>query len=262
MFASRGHTVPTVPMSLPPRMPPTTHVEPSGASPVNKIKPQMSEPSLRSSQSQPPPTSDSFNRLHRQHNATPTHSPATPKASPAPYGLRRSPSPVLSTQERSPPLCSTLSPQTPHLPLTQQHNYHAPPPFPTAVKPRSISDHRRSMATLCTHPYALTVHRPSDTQPDYPPPSGSPPDPGPLRLHAAPYTHAPISEGMNTPSFPTNCFAPSGGVRSHKRHSVRFNSSQLSSQRPNPAHHAPFPSTPTNAIPLEEEQRHDVTTAG
>ncbi|KAF8497860.1 kinase-like domain-containing protein [Russula emetica] len=76
---------------------------PSNASPVAKIEPQTPEPSPRASQSaswefQPlpttPPTSDSFDQLHQQHNATPTH--FLSEARPTEYGLRRGSLPVLS----------------------------------------------------------------------------------------------------------------------------------------------------------------------
>jgi hypothetical protein len=132
----------------------------------------------------------------------------------------------------------------------------------------------------------LTVRRPSATQADYPPPSGPPPGPGLSPPHAAPYMRASISEGMDMPGFPTNRFAPSGGVGVHgsqTHHSARFHPFQSQSRRPNLAHrasvpalfHAPhnahtqhlsapsvpmptFPPTPTSAIPLEEEQQRDV----
>jgi hypothetical protein len=181
---------------------------------------------------------------------------------------------------------STLSPHTPHPPPPQQHNYHAPPSFPSNVMAPHMLHHRRSTGALPGHSYALTVRRPSVTQADYPPPSGPPPGPGLSPPHAAPYMRASISEGMDMPGFPTSRFASSGGVGVHSsqtHHSARFHPFQSQSRRPNLAHrasvpalfHAPhnghtqhlsapsmpmstFPPTPTSAIPLEEEQQRDV----
>jgi hypothetical protein len=244
--------------------PDDVHVEPSGASLVAKVEAQTPKPSPRSWQSQllpTPPTSDSFDRLHQQHNATPTHSP--PEARPAAYGLRRSSPSVLSTQEQLPKLlrCSTFSPHTLHPPPPQQHNYHAPPSFPSAVMPPNMLHHWCSTAALSGHPYALTVHRPSATEADYPPPSGAPLGPGLSPLHAAPLRrrdiHVLISEGMDTPGSP--------------------NPFQSLSRCPNLAHRASVPAlfhapqhlsvsmptispTPTSAVPLQEEQQRDIFT--
>ncbi|KAF8493085.1 WD40-repeat-containing domain protein [Russula emetica] len=118
-----------------------------------------------------------------------------PQARPAAYSLRRSSLPALSlvpSQEQPPQPSSTLSPHILHPPPPQQRNYHAPPLFPSAVMPPHMLPHQRLTGALPRHSYALTDHRPSVTQADYPPPSGPPPGPGLLLPHTAPYRDIPF----------------------------------------------------------------------
>jgi hypothetical protein len=77
-------------------------------------------------------------------------------------------------------------------------------PTSAVMPPHMLLHHRHLTGTLPGHSYALTVHCPSATQADYPPPSGPPPGPGPLPPHAAPYMHASIfdSKGVMNPDSP------------------------------------------------------------
>jgi hypothetical protein len=97
------------------------------------------------------------------------------------------------------------------------------------------------LVPLPRHSYPLTVCRPSAMQADHPPPSRLPPGPGLSPPHAAPFMRASIFEAMDMSGFPTNRFAPSGGVGVHgsqTHHSARFHPFQSQSHSPNLA--APY----------------------